>query len=80
MKWVRLFYKGNDQRILDIQRRFVAYFDMYYPPIDPPTRLYTLDQVPGFGDSFYNTLVAGGIMDKVGEYLYSPVHPIDNPI
>ncbi|KAK4237542.1 hypothetical protein C8A03DRAFT_15921, partial [Achaetomium macrosporum] len=66
MKWVRLFYEGNDQRILDIQRRFVAYFDTYYPAVESPARPCTPEQVPGFGDSFYDAPVAGGIVDEVG--------------
>jgi len=80
MKWVRLFYKGNDKRILEIQRRFVDYFDTNHPAVELAARPCTPEQVPGFGDSFYDAPVAGGIVDEVGEYLRGPVHPVDDPI
>jgi hypothetical protein len=80
MKWVKLFYEGNDKRILEIQRRFVAYFDAHHPAVEPAARPCTPVQVHGFGDSFYDAPVAGGIVDEVGEYLRGPVHPVDNPI
>jgi hypothetical protein len=80
MKWVRLFYEGNDKRTLEIQRRFVAYFDTHYPAVEPATRPCTPEQVTGFGDSFYDAPVAGGIVDEVGEYLRGPVHPVVDPI
>lgn len=80
MKWVRLFYKGNDRRILEIQRRFVAYFDTHYPEVEPAARPCTLEQVHGFGDSFYDAPVASGFVDEVGEYLRGLVHPVDDPI
>ncbi|KAK4102845.1 hypothetical protein N658DRAFT_522844 [Parathielavia hyrcaniae] len=64
MKWVRLFYEGNDERMVKIQRRFVAYFDAHHPAVEPAARSCSPEQVPGFGDSFYDAPVAGD--DEIG--------------
>lgn len=80
MKWVRLFYEGNNNRILEIQPRFVAYFDAHHPALEPAARPCTTEQVPGFRDSFYDAPVASGIVDEVGQYLRGPVYPVDDPI
>lgn len=80
MKWAKMFYEGDDARILDIERRFITYFYSKYATADATASPRPSNQVPGFGDTFYDTPVANGVLDEVKEYLRGQVYRVDDPI